>query len=67
MRASAREMVAAYHDLVKKGHDDRAEQFEQAIDKIKGRPEWIPLARLQEAASPGTALQPVLRRDGPPR
>ena len=51
MRAIAREMVTAYHGLYEKAHDDRTEQFEQAIDKIKGRPEWSAVPRQCEARS----------------
>ena len=40
IRASAHEVASAYHALYEKAHGDRTEQFQQAIEKIKGRPEW---------------------------
>lgn len=58
MRAIATEMVTAYHGLYEKAHDDRTEQFEQAIDKIKGRPEWSAVSETMR----GPVLGPLASR-----
>jgi hypothetical protein len=34
------EITAAYQQLYENAHADRARQYQEAIDKIKGRPEW---------------------------
>jgi len=40
IESATKEIVAAYRDLYEKAHADRAAQYQEAIDKIKGRPEW---------------------------
>ena len=40
IESATKEVVAAYRALYQKTHADRAAQYQQAIDKIKGRPEW---------------------------
>jgi hypothetical protein len=40
IESATKDVVAAYRDLYKKAHTDRATQYQEAIDKIKGRPEW---------------------------
>ena len=40
IESATKEVVAAYRDLYEKTHADRAAQYQEAIDKIKGRPEW---------------------------
>lgn len=48
------EIVAAYRDLYQKTHADRAAQYQEAIDKIKGRPEWqqVPESMREPVLSP---------------
>ena len=40
IESATKEVVAAYRALYEKAHADRAAQYQEAIDKIKGRPEW---------------------------
>jgi hypothetical protein len=58
MQAVAGELAAAYHGLYEKAHADRTDQFEQAIDKIKGRPEWSAVPE----AMRGPVLGPLANR-----
>ena len=51
--AAAKIVSTAYRTLYEKAHADRAEQFQAAIEKIKGRPEW--------SAVPDSMRQPVLQ------
>src|SRR5262249_32909003 len=38
--AKAKSLLMAYRTLYEKAHADRAQQFDAAVEKIKGRPEW---------------------------
>jgi hypothetical protein len=58
MRAIAKDMVTAYHGLYEKAHADRTEKFDQAIDKIKGRPEWSAVSNSMR----GPVLGPLASR-----
>jgi len=40
IESATKEVVAAYRALYEKAHADRTTQYQEAIDKIKGRPEW---------------------------
>jgi hypothetical protein len=40
IKSAGTEIQTAYGGLYKKTHEDRAKQFDQAIEKIKGRAEW---------------------------
>jgi len=40
IESATKAVVAAYRALYEKTHADRAAQYQEAIDKIKGRPEW---------------------------
>ena len=40
IKSAADEIQTAYYGLYEKTHDTRTKQFDQAIEKIKGRPEW---------------------------
>ncbi|HYT90680.1 MAG TPA: hypothetical protein VEL76_18375 [Gemmataceae bacterium] len=51
--SAARTVVTAYFTLYAKAHAERAEQFQAAVEKIKGRAEWN--------AVPDTMRQPVLQ------
>ena len=44
IKTTAGKIHEAYAGLYGKTHADRCEQFEQAIEKIKGRPEWEAVA-----------------------
>ena len=46
-------VTTAYRTLYEKAHADRGEQFQAAIEKIKGRPEWSEV--------PDSMRQPVLQ------
>ncbi|HOQ48034.1 MAG TPA: BREX system P-loop protein BrxC [Bryobacteraceae bacterium] len=54
IESATNEVVAAYRALYKKTHADRATQFQEAIDKIKGRPEWqqVPESMREPVLSP---------------
>jgi hypothetical protein len=53
----AKEIVAAYLELYEKNHAERAAQYQDAIEKIKGRPEWgrIPESMREPVISPLTS------------
>ena len=51
--STAQAVATAYHSLYAKAHGERAEQFQAAVEKIKGRSEW--------EAVPDTMRQPVLQ------
>ena len=40
IKAAGTEIQTAYYELYEKTHDTRTKQFDQAIEKIKGRAEW---------------------------
>jgi len=50
--AAAKAVSTAYRTLYEKAHAERAQQFDAAVEKIKGRPEW--------SAVPDTMRQQVL-------
>ena len=54
---AAKSIVTAYHALYLKAHSDRAVQFQTAVDKVKGRPEWasVPDAMRQSVLHPLTS------------
>jgi hypothetical protein len=40
IKSVADEITAAYRQLYENAHADRARQYQEAVEKIKGRPEW---------------------------
>jgi hypothetical protein len=50
---TAEAIATAYHTLYAKAHGERADQFQAAVEKIKGRADW--------EAVPDTMRQPVLQ------
>jgi len=51
--STAHAVATAYHTLYAQAHGERAEQFQAAVEKIKGRAEW--------EAVPDTMRQPALQ------
>lgn len=54
IESTAREIVAAYRGLYEKTHADRAAQYQDAVEKIKGRKEWeqVPESMREPVLSP---------------
>lgn len=55
--AAAKAISTAYRTLYEKAHADRAQQFDAAVEKIKGRPEWsaVPDSMKQQVLHPLTS------------
>lgn len=54
IESTAREIVAAYRGLYEKTHAERAAQYQDAVEKIKGRKEWeqVPESMREPVLSP---------------
>jgi len=52
IRSATQEVTSAYRDLYEKAHEERASQYQEAVERIKGRPEWEQV--------PETMREPVL-------
>ncbi len=54
IEVTAQEIVAAYRELYEKTHAERAAQYQEAIEKIKGRKEWeqVPESMREPVLSP---------------
>lgn len=54
---AAKAVSTAYHTLYQKAHTERAQQFDAAVEKIKGRAEWsaVPDSMRQQVLQPLTS------------
>jgi hypothetical protein len=55
--AAAKAVSTSYRTIYEKAHGDRAQQFDAAVEKIKGRPEWsaVPDSMRQQVLQPLTS------------